>query len=264
MKNQILAMDCEERGAFWLTLKSDYRILFATAAEEGLEMLSENIGLVFLSLTLRDTDSMETLGLITEKYPSLPVIITAPCGPEEPCMCMEAFRRGARDYIMKPLKAEEILRKIETLLTDSDGSPVCEKVSSSEETIKDEQYPGIPSHLVTGVLKVKEFVAQNYSDSLSLAAACKMAAISKTYFCRFFKCVTGHSLRSYQHAVKIQRAEQLLKDKSLSVTDVAIMVGYNDSNYFSTIYKKFTGFSPRFRRVSDRNLEKSKEGLNRF
>lgn len=263
MKTQILVIDCEERGAFWFDLKSDYKILFATTAGEGIEMLSENISLVFLSLKLQDADSLEMIGPIREKYPSLPVVITAPCGPEEPCMCMEAFKRGAWDYIKKPLNAEEIHRKIETLLARRDGSHVRGEVASPVKTVRDEQYPDIPSHLVSGVLRVKDFVAQNYSDSLSLTAACKMAAISKTYFCRFFKCITGHSLRTYQHAVKIQIAEQLLKDKRLSVTDVAIMVGYSDSNYFSTIYKKFTGFSPRYRKAYDQDMEKSEERLNK-
>ncbi|HWR59643.1 MAG TPA: DNA-binding response regulator [Thermodesulfovibrionales bacterium] len=263
MKTQILAIDCEERGSFWLNINSGYKILFSTTAEEGMEMLSQNISLVFLSLALRDTDSLEMIGLIRKKYPSLPVIVTAPCGPEEPCMCMEAFKRGAWDYIMKPLDAEVVLQKIEMLLTEKVGKPVPAGAASPVKTFGHEQYPGIPSHFVSGVLRVKDFVAQNYSDSLSLSAACKMAAISKTYFCRFFKCITGHSLRSYQHAVKIRMAEQLLKDRKLSVTEVAIMLGYNDSNYFSTIYKKFTGFSPRHRRASDRDSERSEEGLNR-
>ncbi len=263
MKTEILVMDCEERGAFWLNLKSDYRILFAASAGGGLERLSERTALAFLSLTLPDTDGMEVIGKIKEKYPSLPVIITAPCGPERPCTCMEAFKRGARDYIMKPLSSDEVLRKIEAVLSGKDGSRPRREASASVRALDGEQYPGIPTHLVNGVLKVKDFVAQNYSDSLSLAAACKMAATSKTYFCRFFKSITGHTLRRYQHAVKIRVAEELLKDERLSVTDVAIMVGYSDSNYFSTIYKKLTGVSPRSRKTAGLDLETRKEVLNR-
>jgi len=264
MKTEILVMDCEERGTFWLTLRSDRRILFASSAEEGLEMLSENVGLVFLSLTLRDMDSMEVLGLITREYPSTAVVIVAPCGTEEPCMCMEAFKRGARDYIKKPLSADVILGRIEILLTGTDGSRERREVPSPAEAMQGGQYPDIPSHLLDGVLKVRNFVAQNYFESLSLAAACKMAAISKTYFCRFFKDITGHSLRSYHHAVRVRMAEKLLSDNKLSVTDVAIRLGYNDSNYFSTIYKKITGISPRTRKASEQYIERNGEEASRF
>ncbi len=247
-------MDCGECEAFWDTLNSDYRILFAATAEKGLTMLSENTGLVFLGMELPDMNSMEVLRLIKKVYPSTAVIIIASCGTEE--KCIEAFRKGARDYIRNPLNAEDILRKIHILLNARDASQRRRHVSLSTETVQDEQYPDIPSHVVDGVLKVRDFVAQNYADSLTLAAACKMAAISKTYFCRFFKSITGHSLRSYHHVVKIRMAEELLRDKRMSIIDVALKLGYCDSNYFSTVYKKFTGISPRHRQVFYQDLEK--------
>lgn len=246
----ILVMDCEERGAFWLTLRSDYKILFVTTGEEGLDALSENIGLVFLSLTLQDVNSMDVLGTIRRRYPAVAVVIIAPCGTEEPCMCMEAFRQGAWDYIRKPLKAEEILRKIKIFMNEDTGPLQQLHVSLSTETVMHEHYPNIPFHIVKGVLKVRDFVAQNYSESLSLSAACKMAATSKTYFCRFFKHITGHSLRGYHNVVRVQMAERLLRDRQLSVSDVAIRLGYHDSNYFSTIYKRMTGAPPKLRKPS--------------
>ena len=253
---EVLVMDCEERETFWLTLTNDYKILFAPTAERGLNMLSENVGLVFLSLGLPDTDGMEVLELIREEYPSKAVIVIASCGTEEACMCMEAFRKGAWDYIRKPLKAQEILQKIKIFLDAGDVSQGRRRVSLSAETAQDGPYPHIPSHLVNGVLRVRDFVAKNYSESLTLSAACKMASTSKTYFCRFFKDITGHSLRSYHHVVKVRVAEELLRDKRLSVTDVAIKLGYSDSNYFSTIYKRITGVSPKSRRVAFHNVDR--------
>lgn len=244
----IVVMDCEERGAFWLTLRTDHRILFTTTAEEGLELLSEDVGLAFISLRLRDMDSMEVLALITKKHPTTAVVIIAPCG-DEPCRCMEAFRKGAWDYIKKPLKGEEVLRKIRIFVDGDRDAKRLSPVSVPMEAVIHEEYPNVPFHVAKGVLRVRDFVAQNYSESLSLDEACRMAATSKTYFCRFFKRITGHSLRSYHNLVKVQMAEHLLKDRSLSVADVAIRLGYHDSNYFSTIYKKMTGTPPKSRKT---------------
>lgn len=246
---EILVMDSEERKTFWATLKSDYNIRFATTAREGLTMLSRSVGLVFLSMRLPDMNGMEVLRRIKKEYPKTAVIVTASCGAED--TDMEAFRKEDRDCAEKPMEAEEILEKIRQLVEKKTPSPMRGKAAPSMEALHEEYYPDIPSNVVRGVLKVRDYVAQNYSESLTLAAACKMASVSKTYFCRFFKRITGHSLGSYQHAVKMHIAEELLRDKKLSVKDVAHRLGYRDANYFSTIYKRVTGTSPR-RRPADR------------
>jgi YesN/AraC family two-component response regulator len=264
MSREILVMDCEERERFWTALKPDFSMLFAPTAERGLGMISEKTALIFLSMGLPDMEGMEALEQINREHRSKPVIVIDPCGTEETCLCMEAFRKGAWDYVKKPLSTEEILQKISLVMEGGSATGTKGDSFAVTDATKAGDYPGIPSHLIGGVLRVRDFVTRNYSESLSLEAACKMASTSKTYFCRFFKSITGHSLRSYQHAVKIRVAEELLKDRRLSVTDVAIMVGYNDSNYFSTIYKKFKGFPPRYQRASCQEAGSSKAVLNKF
>ncbi len=263
----ILVIDRPEFKTFWINLGSDNRIFFTEAAGEGLAMLSDNVGIVFLSRNLPDMNGLEVLSLIKERQPSTAVLIISSYGTEE--TCIEAFRRGARDYIKRPLHAGEILEKIRILAAIDNGPQRRRHLSLSPETIRDENYPDIPSHLVEGLLRVRDFVAQNYSDPLTLAAACKMASISKTYFCRYFKNITGHSLRNYHHVVRARMAEKLLRDERLSITDVAIRLGYDDSNYFSTIYKRITGVSPRRRRAdqyqvrTDRTAPAGKEDRKR-
>ncbi|RJQ46493.1 MAG: DNA-binding response regulator [Nitrospiraceae bacterium] len=244
---EVLAIDCEGSKLFWNALESECKTYYASTVETGLSMMSESIGLVFLCLQLPDMNGMEALSLMKKEYPSTAIIVTTSVGTEE--TCIEAFRKGARDYMKKPLNTDEILLRIRTLLKARDVSQKRQHVSLSMETVREEHFPDIPAHLLNGVLKVRDFIAQNYAESLTLEAACKMASMSRTYFCHFFKSVTGHSLNSYQHAVKIRRANELLSDKKLSIMDVALKLGYCDSNYFSTIYKKVTGTSPGQRHV---------------
>jgi len=250
---EILVMDCEERKTFWATLKSDYNIRFATTAREGLNMLSRNVGLVFLSMRLPDMNGMEVLRLIKKGYPATAVIVSASCGAEE--TDMEAFRKEGKDCVEKPMGAEEVLEKIRMLVGSKSPAPVRGRTAPSMDTLHEEYYPDIPSNVVRGVLKVRDYIAEHHAESLTLAAACKMASVSKTYFCRFFKRITGHSLGSYQHLMKMQIAEELLRDKRLSVKDVAQRLGYSDANYFSTIYKRVTGASPRRRPMDRRYID---------
>ncbi len=255
VKNDILVMDCEERGLFWLTLRSDYNVLFATTGEEGLEMLSENVGLVFLNMRLPDMKSMEVFRLIKERYPSTAVIIITACGAKE--AAKEPFRREASDYAKRPFDAEDVLRKIKTLVGVNDGSLELPEAPPSEETDDSRQYPDILPHIVEGILRVRTFLSQNPSASLTLPAACRMASLSKTYFCHYFKRITGHSLRSYHHEVKVRMAEQLLRNKRLSVKEVARSLGYHDPNYFSTVYKRLTGTSAKKRQLHGASAQKT-------
>jgi len=255
MTGEMLVMDGAEREAFWTTLKSDFRIYFAPTAKEGLAMLSENVGLVFLSKSLPDMNSLDVFNRIKKEYPSTEVIMMTSCSTEE--TGVDVFRKKSRDYITQPLETHEILEMIRILIDMNNSSTGRQHMSFPAEPVNYEQehYPDIPYHLVNGIVKVRNFVDQNYSESLTLSDACKMASTSKTYFCRFFKSITGHSLRSYQHAVKIQIAEELLKDRGLSIKEVAKHLGYTDSNYFSTVYKRFTGISPKQRQASDNNAD---------
>lgn len=237
---EILVIDCKERETFWTELKTDCKIIFATTAQRGLKMLSSEVDLVFLSMRLPDMDSNEALRLIKKDFPSTGVIIIASGENSPNSLGMEAWNSESKE-------ADEILRKIKSLLNANEPSEPHPAPLPADIT-PDENYPDVPSHLVGGILKVRDFVEHNYSESLSLPEACKMASLSKTYFCRFFKCVTGYSLRSYHHYVKMKIAGELLGVKRLSVKDTALKLGYHDANYFSTLYKKFTGISPKQKR----------------
>ncbi|MEW5745899.1 MAG: DNA-binding response regulator [Nitrospirota bacterium] len=230
------------------TFGSSYRLLLAASAAEGLRMLSPDVRLVILDLTLPDRDGIEVLEGIKREYPSIPVIVTTPCGTEE--LCMRAYQAGARDYIRKPFTAEELLMAIEALLTIGIDSQKRKHIPVTPAPAKSERAPSIPPHILRGVIRVKEFIENNYAASLDLPGACRLSSINRTYFCRYFKLLTGHSLKSYQNHIKVRKALELLLELDLSVTDIARMVGYDDANYFSTIFKKITGASPRHRKPS--------------
>lgn len=142
MLRDILVMDCDGCGYFWSTLNSNHKIHFAATAAEGLSMLSENIGLVFLNVRLTDMNGIEALQLIKREYPSTPVVIISSSGTEE--SCLDAFRKGARDYIRKPLKADEILQKIALLMSASQGSLRRQHLSLSAESTPNEDHPTVP------------------------------------------------------------------------------------------------------------------------
>ena len=55
----------------------------------------------------------------------------------------------------------------------------------------------------------------------------------------------GESIPNYVNKLRIEDAKGLLKSTSLSTTEIAYLVGYTDSNYFSALFKEKVGVSPR-------------------
>lgn len=88
------------------------------------------------------------------------------------------------------------------------------------------------------------YINENYSEDLSLEDASKMSMLSQAYFSFIFKQITGKTFVEYKNALRIAKAIDLMRDKSMSITDICYVVGFNDTAYFSKIFKKDTGISP--------------------
>jgi AraC-like DNA-binding protein len=63
---------------------------------------------------------------------------------------------------------------------------------------------------------------------------------------RTFKKETGFGFSEYLNLYRLKRADMLLRERrDMRVVDVAMQCGFNDSNYFSKVYKKMFGVSPK-------------------
>lgn len=91
---------------------------------------------------------------------------------------------------------------------------------------------------------VLEFVDKHYNEELTLDAIASMANMNKYHFCRIFKKTTGKSLTEYVNYIRINTAVELLKKGNMNVSEIASHVGFNDSNYFSRVFKKYKKIAP--------------------
>ena len=69
--------------------------------------------------------------------------------------------------------------------------------------------------------------------------------LSSDYFLHQFKENTGSSPIQFLYNLRIEKAKELLLTEGLTVSEVAALVGYNNPLYFSRIFKKATGVSPK-------------------
>ncbi|MFV0529019.1 MAG: response regulator [Lachnospiraceae bacterium] len=92
----------------------------------------------------------------------------------------------------------------------------------------------------------KDYINQNYSDpSLSLYTVSKRVGFSPNHFSTVFSQETGETFIEYLTKRRIMEAKKMILDTDHKITDIAFQVGYSDSHYFSYVFKKKIGKSPK-------------------
>lgn len=94
------------------------------------------------------------------------------------------------------------------------------------------------------ITSVRRYVMRNYASDITTERICKEFHGSRSGFSHTFKKETGKSFREYLTEVRLSHAKRLLKYSNLTVTEIALSVGFNDANYFSNVFKKYLGTSP--------------------
>jgi len=94
------------------------------------------------------------------------------------------------------------------------------------------------------VLKVKNYISQNYRDEIRLADVASLAGMSPSAFSRFFKLHTGRNLSDYIIEQRLGYASRLLVDSTNSIAEIGYSCGFNNLSNFNRIFKKKKGCSP--------------------
>jgi two-component system response regulator YesN len=106
------------------------------------------------------------------------------------------------------------------------------------------------------ILKAKDYIDRHYMDEgISLHTVASHVNFSQNHFSTIFSQETGGNFIEYLTKVRIEKAKELLINSNLKSADIAYEVGFSDPHYFSFIFKKNTGISPR----EFRNAESAKK-----
>jgi two-component system response regulator YesN len=108
------------------------------------------------------------------------------------------------------------------------------------------------------IVKTREYIDRNFSNAdISLYSTASHVGISPNHLSAVFAQETGENFIEYLTRVRIEKAKQLLRDTAMKSVDIAYETGFSDPHYFSYIFKKNTGFSPREFRLKGQNKVKN-------
>jgi AraC family transcriptional regulator len=91
---------------------------------------------------------------------------------------------------------------------------------------------------------VVRHIENHLSEQIVLATLAGLVRLSEHHFCRSFKRSFGVPPRRYQVQRRMESAKALIADRSLSITEIGLIVGYSQSSSFSDAFRKMTGRSP--------------------
>ena len=122
---------------------------------------------------------------------------------------------------------------------------LCYKLQESVDVFAECMFNYIPTKNSEILKKAIRFISQNYNTDITLQKTADHVHLNPSYFSTLFKQSTGSSFKEYLNMVRVEESKQLLSNTENPVIDIALSVGFSDQSYFSKVFKRYTGLTPR-------------------
>ncbi len=92
---------------------------------------------------------------------------------------------------------------------------------------------------------VLAYIRENYNNGITLEELCAEFNVSRSYISSLFKNKLGKSFKDILNDIRCKCAEKLLKATDYSIEYISYLCGFESQSYFSVVFKKYKGISPR-------------------
>lgn len=134
---------------------------------------------------------------------------------------------------------------LKTLTNIDSMDDLCLKLQEIVEVFTDSMFNGIPIKNSEIIKKVFAYISKNYASPITLEDVANHVHLNSAYFSTIFKQSSGSSFKEYLNMVRIEESKRLLSNTDYSIIDIAIATGFEDQSYFSKVFKKYTGLTPK-------------------
>ncbi|WAM30977.1 PocR ligand-binding domain-containing protein [Caldicellulosiruptor naganoensis] len=97
---------------------------------------------------------------------------------------------------------------------------------------------------LSSIEKIIEYIKNHYMEDITLEDLAKMVYLSPTYLSYLFKKQLGITFKEYLINIRLKKSKELIETTDLSIGEISKMVGIEDQNYFSRLFKRKFGVSP--------------------
>ena len=104
---------------------------------------------------------------------------------------------------------------------------------------------GYGDDVMRRMMSVTDYIKNNLTaDDLSQGAMAEMAGISREYFSRIFKNVTGMNYSKWLNLIRLEKATELLADEERTLTEIAMLSGFQSIPSFNRVFREEKGMAP--------------------
>ncbi len=217
-----------------------YDVDVAKNGREALKKLSDDLpDLIISDIMMPEMDGMELLRELkqSEQLRNIPVIFLSAKADLEGRL--DSFRLGVNDYLIKPFNLQELLVRINNLITFSE--------ERKNAVTEDDTQLSTPKNDNELIRNLRALIEERISEKdLNLEAIAPELAMSRSSLYRHIKKETGLSAAAFVREVKLQYARANLERGDYStLKEAALSIGYTHSGYFSNLYEQRFGTRPK-------------------
>ena len=208
--------------------------IYDNAMSSLLDMAEKQPNVLITDIKMPEYSGLDLIEKIREKDKNLYIIILSGYGSFK--YAQRAIRSGVYRYLTKPTNPRELISVLREIELKIEG--INRTVSKSEENESVE----VGNLLIR---KALDYIELHYAEKIGLKTLSDALYISPNYFSDLFRRHMKVKFSDFLIEYRLKKACILLKKPEYKVSEIAEMVGFRDSTYFSTVFKKTYNLTPR-------------------
>lgn len=212
-------------------------VVHATASngKEAIKIIEENkIDIVITDVKMPLIDGIELSRYICKNHPNITTVILS--GYAEFEYAQSAIQYHVSQYLLKPISKEKIMSCIKDIVKQKNTELLADDSMNTAETA--------PKYSIF-IKQAINYIDEHLTDDMTLETIAESVHSNASYLSRIFKKEVGTSVITYITDLRIKKAKDLLEHSDLKTFEISDAVGIHNPAYFSVLFKKYTGMSPK-------------------
>lgn len=230
----------------WEPLQFD-RIFTANSYAQAINILMENeISIMLSDIEMPYGSGIELVEWVKAHYPETECIFLT-CHDEFD-FAKQAITLKCLDYVLKPVKPEkleEVLKNAINIVNSKKKNKEYQQYGELYVRNMSESSNSEKSKTDESLEKVKNYILAHISEPLTVEGLAKYVYLNPDYLTRSFKKKYSTTLIDFIIEQRMFLAKELLLKNTMSISMISAKVGYPNYSYFTKLFKKYYGYTPR-------------------